>query len=108
MEPEWWEFYLHGHTQMSNEKKYAKLFGESLPVLSIHWVGGSRQMIKESDVVSGEFYGYAVAPEDWGTDVYRVAEIQKGDVDGYLDVVHVRKVGSAAATTEHYKDEVDL
>ena len=93
---------------MSNEKKYTKLFGKSLPVLSIHWVGGARRMIKATDRVDGEFYGYALAPEDWGSDVYRVAEVQDGGVDGYLDVVHVRKVGSTAATTEHYQDEVDL
>jgi hypothetical protein len=93
---------------MSNEKKYAKLFGGSLPVLSLCWVGGSREMVKGTDAVEGEFYAYALAPEDWGSDVYRVAEVQNGDIDGYVDVVHVRKVGSTAATTEHYRDEVDL
>jgi hypothetical protein len=94
--------------QMTNEKKYAKLFGQSLPVLSICWIGGARKMITATDAVEGEFHGYAVAPEDWGSEVYRVAEIQNGDVDGYLDVVHVRQVGSTAATTEHYRDEIDL
>jgi hypothetical protein len=93
---------------MTNEKKYAKLFGNSLPVLGICWVGGARKMIKTADAVDGEFYGYAVAPEDWGSDVYRVAEVQNGDVADYVDVVHVRHVGSTAATTEHYRDEIDL
>lgn len=92
---------------MSNAK-YAKLFGQQLPVVSISWIGGARRMVKASDAVSGEFYAAAVSPESWGTDVYRVSDAQAGDIDGYLDVEHVRKVGAKTATTEHYRDEIDL
>jgi hypothetical protein len=91
-----------------SKSQYAKLFGASLPVVTVVSVGGARNMIAADSCVSGEFYERSNAPEDWGVRVFCVAPEQRGGVDGMLDVVSVREIAAPAMHSADMHDGIDL